>query len=183
MALVVQAAAPAAQSASWLDRPIVQWQSAGTAMPSPPPKKESTPALAKRCASIVITGSPADALLAQAGWVPFLHVDRRIARDDVEVVGGMATASPSCAPATFNLFVFVGGRFAGTLSPALMETAHDGVAGSVRLTGQGTLTAEFARYTAADAECCPSSIVRVTYRLNRQGSAPVVEAVGVRPVR
>lgn len=184
MALVVQASAAAsAQSASWLDRPMARWQSAGAAIPSPPPTPESRSAVATRCASAVATGSPADAELEKAGWVPFLHVDRRLTRDDVEVVGGMAEASPACEPATFNLFLFVGGQFAGTLSPSSMNAARDGVAGSVRLTGQDALTTEFARYTAADAECCPSSVVRVTYRIDRKGSAPALEPIEARRVR
>jgi hypothetical protein len=183
MALVVQASAPAAQSAPWLDRPMAMWHSAGAAIPMPPPAPESRSAVAARCASTVATGSPADAVLAKAGWVPFLHVDRRLTREDVEVVGGMAAATPACEPATYNLFVFVGGQFAGTVSPAPMQAARDGAAGAVRLTGRDALTVEFARYTATDADCCPSSIVRVTYRINRQSSAPVLEAVDARRVR
>jgi hypothetical protein len=182
--LVVQAAAGAfAQSASWLDRPIAQWQSAGAAIPSPPTTSEPVPTVAKRCAAVVASGSRVDTLLEKAGWVPFLHVDRRLTRDDIEVVGGMAAAGPTCEPTMFNLFVFVGGQFAGTVSPASMHTARDGVAGSVRLTGQDALTSEFARYTAADADCCPSSIVRVTYRITRKSPVPVLEAVDARKVR
>ena len=124
-----------------------------------------------------------DALVAKASWLPFLHVDRRIIRDDVEVVGGLAAAGPACEPTTFNLFVFVGGRFAGTLSPSAMSASRDGVAGSVRLTGQDAMTTEFGRYTAADSECCPSSVVRVSYRINRAGPAPLLEAVEARRVR
>ena len=124
-----------------------------------------------------------DALVTSGGWLPFLHVDRRVTRDDVEVIGGMATAGPGCEPTAFNLFVFVGGRFAGTLSPSSMRTSRDGVAGSVRLTGQDAIVAEFARYTAADSECCPSSIVRVSYRVNRAGPAAVVEALDASRVR
>jgi hypothetical protein len=162
---------------------MTTWNAAGAAIPSPPKTPEQPRALATRCASIVADGSTVDALLHAAGWVPFLHVDRRLTRDDVEVVGGLAAAGPSCEPTSFNLFVFVGGRFAGTLSPSLMHTGRDGVAGSVRLSGPNALTSEFARYTAADAECCPSSIVRVTYRINRQGASPAVEAVEANRVR
>ena len=124
-----------------------------------------------------------DARVAGGGWLPFLHVDRRITRDDVEVVGGLAAAGPGCEPTVFNLFVFVGGQFAGTLSPASMRQSRDGAAGSVRLTGQDAIVAEFARYTPADSECCPSSIVRVSYRINRAGQAPVIEALQASRVR
>jgi len=177
------ATALAAQAGSWLDRPLARWNSAGAAMPAPPASPDARPALARRCASLVAAGSAVDALVTRAGWVPFLHLDRRLTRDDVEVVGGMAAAGPACEPTVFNLFVFVGGRFAGTLSPSSMSTSRDGVAGSVRLMGPDALTTEFARYTATDSECCPSSVVRVSYRINRAGAAPVLEASEARRVR
>jgi hypothetical protein len=180
---VLLAAALAAQSGSWLDRPLTKWNAAGATMPAPPASQEARAPLARRCASLVASGSAVDALVTKAGWVPLLHLDRRISRDDVEVVGGMAAAGPACDPTVFNLFVFVGGRFAGTLSPASMSTSRDGAAGSVRLTGPDAMTTEFARYTAADSECCPSSVVRVSYRLNRAGAATVLEAVEARRVR
>jgi hypothetical protein len=181
--ILAAGAVPLAQSSSWLDRALAKWNSGGSAIPAPPASAETRSALVRRCSSSVGTGSAADTLIAKAGWTPFLHTDRRITRDDVEVVGGMAAAGPGCEPTIFNLFVFVGGRFAGTLSPASMSTARDGAAGSVRLIGQDALTSEFGRYTDADSACCPSSIVRVTYRLNRAGSTPVLAAVDVKRVR
>jgi len=172
-----------AQSSAWVDRVTEKWNAAGAAIPAPPASHELKAALVQRCASIVVTEGAAAALLAQAGWTPFLHLDRRIARDDVDVVGGMAAATPDCQPAMFNLFVFLGGRFAGTLAPSPMSLARDGVAGAVRLAGTDSITAEFARYGPADSECCPSSVVRVTYRINRGTPAPVLEAVEMRRVR
>ena len=74
--------------------------------------------------------SAAAQAVRHAGWVPFLHFDRAIARDDIEVLGGMTAATSSgCEPTTFNLFVFVGGTFAGTISPIVMGQGRDGVAG------------------------------------------------------
>jgi hypothetical protein len=172
-----------AQSSAWVDRVTEKWNTAGAGIPAPPASQEARAALAKRCASFVVTEGAAAAVIAKAGWTPFLHLDKQITRDDLEVVGGMAAATPDCQPAVFNLFVFTGDRFAGTLSPSWMSLARDGVAGAVRLTGPDTITAEFARYTATDAECCPSSIVRVTYRINRSGATPVLEAVESRRVR
>ena len=68
-----------------------------------------------------MTASAAAQAVRSAGWVPFLHFDRAIARDDIEVLGGMTAAtSPGCEPTMFNLFVFVGGTFAGTISPIVM---------------------------------------------------------------
>jgi hypothetical protein len=172
-----------AQSSAWVDRIAEKWNAAGAGIPAPPASQEARPALAKRCAPFVATDGAAVATIAQAGWTPFLHLDKQITRDDIEVVGGMAAATPDCQPAVFNLFVFAGGRFVGTLSPGPMSAAQDGAAGPVRLAGMDTILAEFSRYKPADAACCPSSVARVTYRINRAGPAPVLEAVETRRVR
>jgi len=172
-----------AQSSSWVDRVTEHWNRAGVTIAAPPASQESHPALAKRCGSFVVTEGAAAAAVAHAGWTPFLHLDKQLTREDVEVIGGMVTATPDCQPAVFNLFVFVGGRFAGTLSPSSMSLGRDGAAGPVRLAGSDNLVAEFSRYTPTDTECCPSSVVRVTYRINRAGPAPVVQAVETKRVR
>jgi hypothetical protein len=131
-----------------------------------------------------LTASATAQALRNAGWVPFFHFDRAIARDDIEVLGGMTAAtSPGCEPTTFNLFVFVGGTFAGTISPNVMGQGRDGVAGAVRVTAADALTAEFARYMAKDAECCPSSRDRVTYRIERAGSRPTLVPLDLRTLR
>src|SRR5262245_29038929 len=149
-----------AQSSSWVDRVTEHWNRAGASIGTPPASPESRPALAKRCGSFVVTEGAAAAAVAQSGWTPFLHLDKQLTRDDVEVIGGMVAATPDCQPAVFNLFVFVAGRFAGTLSPSTMSLGRDGAAGPVRLAGSDNLVAEFSRYTPTDTECCPSSVVR-----------------------
>ena len=63
-----------------------------------------------------------------------------------------------------------------------MTTARDGVIGAVRIVDDTALTAEFARYTANDSECCPSSRVKVTYRIDR-GQAAVVTPVSSQALR
>ena len=172
-----------AQSSSWVDRVTEHWNRAGAGVPTPPASQESRPALAKRCSSFVATEGAAAAAVTQAGWTPFLHFDKQLTRDDIEVIGGMVAATPDCQPAVFNLFVFAGGRFVGTLSPSLIAKDQDGAAGPVRLAGMDTILAEFSRYKPTDTACCPSSVVRVSYRINRTGAAPVLEAVETRKVR
>ena len=95
----------------------------------------------------------------------------------------MTAANPGCEPTTFNVFVFSGGKFAGTLSPTVMTQGRDGVAGAVRLTGPDEVTAEFARYDGKDTECCPSSRVRVTYRIELAGSQPSLAPLDMRTLR
>ena len=168
----------------WLDRPLAAWTHAAGTVPQARAGTESQSALEQRCGSSSLTASAAAEAVRKVGWAPFLHFDRAIAGDDVEVIGGMtAAAVPGCEPTMFNLFVFVGGTFAGTISPMVMGQGSDGVVGAVRITGADALTAEFARYTTKDTACCPSSRVRVTYRIERAGAQPTLVPVGRRTLR
>jgi hypothetical protein len=167
----------------WLDRPMTAWNQPAASVPVAQKGTEAQAALDRRCGSSTLATSTTADFIRKAGWVPFLHQDRSIARDDVEVIGGMSAASPGCEPTVFNLFVFVVGRFAGTVSPMVMTQNRDGAAGAVRITGPDALTTEFARYTATDSECCPSSRVRVTYRIDRTGSRTTLLPTEARQVR
>lgn len=169
---------------SWLDRPLAAWSHAPGTVPHARAGTESQSALERRCGSSSLTASAAAQAVRNAGWVPFRHFDRAIAREDMEILGGMTeAASPGCEPTMFNLFVFVGGIFAGTISPIVMGQGRDGVAGAVRVTAADALTAEFARYMAKDTECCPTSRVRVTYRIERAGPQPTLVPVDIRTLR
>jgi len=182
-AAITAAAVSAQAAAGWLDRPMTSWNQQAAGVPVAQKGAEAQAALDRRCGSSTLGTSPTANPIRKAGWVPFLHQDRSIARDDVDVIGGMSAASPGCEPTVFNLFVFVGGRFAGTLSPMVMTQNRDGAAGAVRVTSADALNAEFARYTATDTDCCPSSRVRVTYRIDRTSARPTIAATEVRQVR
>ena len=110
------------------------------------PTGEKIAEVAKRCKLSIRRDTPAQRALAEAGWLPYLHVDREIVQRDVEIVGGMTEADGMCRPMDYNIFVFVGGRLAGTLSPLLMTSRTDGAIGAVRLAPDDTIAAEFARY-------------------------------------
>lgn len=174
---------PAQSSASWLDRPLLPWNEVAAGLAAPERSEERPETLEARCGVTALAASGPAAMLRAAGWTPFLHLDQSIARGDVEVIGGMSGAGSNCAPTAFNLFVFVDGRFAGTLSPATMVPGRDGAAGAVRLTGADTLTAEFARFGPSDPECCPSSRVRVSYRIDKGGVRALIVPVDVRQLR
>jgi len=166
----------------WLDRPLEPWHRAGAAVP-PSGKQATSDAAIKTCAlGTPASATQADAAVARAGWVPFLHQDRATTRGDVEVIAGLTGVTTLCEPVGFNLFVFVGNRFAGTLSPGPMTAHHDGAIGAVRLATDDRLTAEFERYAPGDSDCCPSSRVRVTYRIDR-GATPMVQATSVEKLR
>ena len=183
-ATLVPPTASAQSDASWLDRPLAAWSQAPGTVPQARAGTESQSALERRCGSSSLRASAAAEAVRKVGWAPFLHFDRAIAREDIEILGGMtAAASPGCEPTVFNLFVFVGGTFAGTISPIVMGQGRDGVVGAVRVTAADALTAEFARYTTKDTECCPTSRVRVTYRIERAGPQPTLVPVDIRTLR
>lgn len=183
--LLVIAVAARAQQPSWLDRPLANWNVAGQKTPAAAANEESIAELSKRCALLPLKGTTAgERALADAGWVPFYVFDRQMVQRDVEIVGGLSAADGMCRPAKFNVFVFVSGQLAGTLSPTAMTSRSDGsIGGGVRLAEDETIGAEFARYAEPDPLCCPSTRVTVRYRIDRQSTPPVVVPVSVQPTR
>lgn len=173
-----------APSLSWLDRPLSSWNRAGATLPNVlATKDDSRAALINRCKLDLRQSTTPERALAAAGWIPFLHFDGQLLQDDVEVIDGMTDADGMCRPVTFNVFVFVGGRFAGTLSPQPMTSRLDGSIGAVRIVSTDAITAEFARYKPADPLCCPSSRVMVRFRIDRTGPDVVVTPVELRTTR
>lgn len=80
-----------------------------------------------------------------------------------------------CRPRQYQDFVFVRGAFAGTLSPQAMDSRADGALSQVRLQNGSRLTAEYLRYTAKDALCCPSSTTSIVFEIAKD--APLVRPV------
>jgi hypothetical protein len=171
-----------ADRASWLDRPLVNWNTAGASLPRPADSAESVTAVISRCKLQPPRTTAAEQAVEAAGWIPFWNVDQQLVREDIEIVGGMRAADGMCRPMTYNLFVFVSGRFAGTLSPMPMMSRLDGASGAVRI-GQAMVTAEFVRYTSSDPLCCPSSRVTLSYRIERTPAGPLVAPIEVRTTR
>ena len=167
---------------TWLDRPLANWNTAGQAIPPAPDGKELKRDVIARCSLTPPRATPGERALDAAGSDPFWNVDRQLIRDDVEIVGGMREADGMCDPVTYNLFVFVAGRFAGVLSPVPMTSRLDASSGAVRMQ-LPVITAEFARYTGSDALCCPSSRMSVRYRLDTTPDGPVVVPLETRTTR
>ena len=183
-ALLLSASIADAQTASatWLDRPLSGWNKAGGQVPPAPSASETTASVISRCRLTPPFSTVAEQAIRAAGWIPFWNVDQQLVREDIEIVGGMRQADSMCRPATYNLFAFVGGQFAGILSPVPMTSGGDGASGAVR-TPLPAITAEFARYTNADALCCPSARVVVRYRIDRTTEGPVVVPEDIRITR
>jgi len=168
---------------SWLDRPLSVWNTAGSPVPKAAAAVDETKEeIISRCRLTPPRSTAAERAVDAAGWVPFWNFAQQLVREDVEIVGGMSGADGMCRPAAYNLFVFVGERFAGVLSPASMTSRLDGSSGAVRLP-LPNITAEFARYTTSDPLCCPSSRVTVRYRIDRTAAGPVVAPVEIRTTR
>jgi hypothetical protein len=180
VATVTTAQAPAP---SWLDKPLTGWNVPASSLPAAPKVDTAARSNFARCQISERRGTGAERAVADAGWMPFLVFDRELVSGDIEIVGGMASADGMCRPLAFNVFVFVGGRFAGTLSPGPMDSRTDGVVGAVRILDTNTMSAEFSRYLAQDALCCPSLRVSVRYRVERGAKGPVVAAAEIRAIR
>jgi LppP/LprE lipoprotein len=183
--LFTTAAVAQAPEPTWLDRPLSNWNKAATTLPRAVPNGETIAEAMKRCGDLrTLRNTPAERALADAGWLPFHMFDRQILQRDVEIVGGLAGVDGMCRPIDFNVFVFVAGRFAGTLSPGEMSSRNDGsIAGGIRLAEDDTIAAEFARYAESDPLCCPSGRVTVRYRIDRKALSAVVVPVSTQPTR
>jgi len=167
----------------WLDRPLSNWNSAGSAMPRPAAYEESIAGIAKRCDVTSKRATPAERSVSDAGWIPFYVFDRQVVQGDVEIIGGLSAADGMCRPVNYNVFVFVGARFAGTLSPVRMTSRVDGAIGAVRLSQEGIIAAEFMRYVDRDPLCCPSGRVTLRYHVDRTSTPPLVVPSAMQPTR
>lgn len=168
---------------SWLDQPLANWNRPGASLPKPPAARESLPDLLKRCQWTPRRSTAAERALTDAGWIPTLYMDRQIVQGDLEIISGAREADSQCQPATFNMFVFLGGRFVGTLSPQLMTSRRDGSPGAVRILANDVITAEFVRFRDRDPECCPSSHMAVRFQVDRTSSVPSIAPLDVRTTR
>jgi hypothetical protein len=180
-ALVLLCSHGATAQTAWLDQPLTGWNAPGTALPKGTMDATARADAVTRCKLLPPT-TTVDRALEAAGWIPQPHLDRPLVSDDVEIVAGFSSLDASCAPTAFNLFVFVGGRFAGTLSPRLMSPRQDAAAGPIRFVSEG-ISAEFARYKPGDSDCCPTARMAVQYRIDRSPSGPSVVPVTVRTTR
>lgn len=197
-------------SGAWLDKATPNWNRPGAAIPpspaptSPPeqpthnwwtganspdgpsilassPKEER---YFERCKRLLRPATLAeDKALQDAGWVLFgqAHVFGK-----QTVMLAMAAVDGMCRPMQYQAFAFVDGRFAGTLSPGLMDSRTDGAIDTIRFvqdpsrTEQGATSgdmvpyASFRRYQESDPLCCPSATSDVTYGLTREDGNPVL---------
>jgi len=99
---------------------------------------------------------------------------------DTTVLLAEASMDGMCRPWDYQAFVFVKRRFAGTLSPTLMDSRTDGALSEVRLLSPTSIQVVFLRYVDADPLCCPSRLTTVRYRVEGRGKGPVVVPVSAK---
>jgi heat shock protein HslJ len=175
--IVVAAAAAWATEPSWLDAATpAGWNVPGQRVPLA--ARAASPAPDRRCAAQyrVPSKSRADREVAKAGWdlVGPLQVFGA-----TELVTAASGVDGMCRPLGYQAFVFIDGKFAGTLSPRPMDARTDGTASAIHLVASDRLIVEYARYTDQDPLCCPSAMSAVTFTVRRLRVGAVVEPVDV----
>ncbi len=158
--------AGAQSSYSWLDaKPMPNWNSRSRAILQT--GKMPAGELA-RCGKFVRQPTlAADKLLAKYGWT---LVGPAQVYGKTTIVSWAQGFDGMCRPRSFQTMVFVGNRVAGTLSPAPMDSRTDGSLVNVKMTSETTLTAEYVRYRASDALCCPYKTEAVTFIIKPDGA-------------
>ena len=161
MILIVVAGVSA--QTSWLDRPLTNWNNTNGIIPTAPRSTGETPTIARCSSGVRQPESIADRALTRVGWSLFGASQTYGA---VTLINAMASVDGMCRPNQYNTFVFVSNRFAGTLSPNVMNSRSDGAISEARLNNLTNVSADFTRYTSGDAMCCPSQTSTVSYSIN-----------------
>lgn len=142
LALVAVAAGAAPGDASWLDKLEKNWNQAGAKLPKAPAGHGDAPSA--RCdSSVRPPTSEEDRAVALEGWSllgPAYVYDRTRAFLAMSSVDGM------CRPLGYQGFVFVDGKFAGTLAPEPMDSGKDGALDEIRLQAGEAFAARFRRH-------------------------------------
>jgi hypothetical protein len=159
--------------ATWLDEPApAPWNKLGMSIPAAP---KIQGAIDPKCRELARP--------------PQLEEDKRVREQGWDLVGGYqggwqmlvirgtAGYDGMCRPRQYQDFVFVRGAFAGTLSPQGMDSRADGALSRVSLESESRVIAEYERYAASDAACCPSRTTRVVFDIAKDG--PVVRPASV----
>ena len=169
---ILSAGIAVGQNETWLDKPLKNWNMAGARIPKAPQPK-SDPVLRSRCGTEVRPATTVgDRQVTRMGWKlygPLLIFGK------TSVIRALADVDGMCRPLSFQIFVFVGEKFAGTLAPTPMNSRADGSAAEIRLRSATQVQVEFARYIPSDPLCCPSKKQSVEYSIERGLVIPSIE--------
>lgn len=162
---------------AWLDGPLPQWNQPGMAVPVAPQSEGDLASNASLCDRTVRPPeTAADYEVTGAGWS---LVGSYEGGWGIVTVTGTTGFDGMCRPIGYQIFVFVDGVFAGTISPEPMESRTSG-AGTLSRVSSGQLFATFVRYADLDPLCCPSRpSALVEYQVERTDGGPVLAATRV----
>ena len=182
-ALVALSAHAGAQSAAsrWLDaKTVANWNKPGMTIPRGPKSQyaEEIADCEKRGAEETAKSPPTPETrqVSAAGWLG-AAVDKRAG--DTVIVFARNGVDGMCRPMDYQYFVFVAGKFAGTLAPRPMVSREDGSGWLEEKPQARRFTVEFARYRKNDPLCCPSRTSTVTYELRDGAGGALVVPAGV----
>jgi len=162
-------------SAKWLDSPLKQWNIAGAKLPVEP--IQDWDKAYPECRPLHHPEVGEEEAVAKAGWMIFGSSGDE---GKLAVVSGGIGFDGMCRPDDLQLFVFVEGKFAGTLSPAPMYARSDGVVATVSIPESDKIVVEFKRYEGDDPLCCPSGMSEATFLIQRDAKGPVATLISVR---
>jgi hypothetical protein len=171
-------AAAQAVPATWLDRPLVAWNTPGEAVP----RAAIIEAPGGMCMAQERGPSSPEDLQVYTGTLGWRLEQYwpNVRRGADAIVLATSRYDGMCRPIGYQAFAFRGGRYAGTLSPVEMDSRTDGsLTDPPVFSGDGTIVATFTRYAPTDPLCCPSRpATRVTYRIENAAGGPVVVPAG-----
>lgn len=159
---------------SWLDRPLVNWNRRMAALPAP--VRDAQYPMTARCREQARPAASAgERALVRRGWTLIGAVQ---SFGTTRLITATAGFDGMCRPWGHQAFVYVEGRYAGTLAPVPMYSRLDGSMTIARLFSPKSIAAEFARYGESDARCCPSRTSTVSYTI-RADETPEVKPTNV----
>jgi hypothetical protein len=155
----------AAKGGSWLDGGVANWNHPGAAVPK---ASSGDAANRERCKDLLRPPSGVhDRALTTQGWLlygPLQRFGRAV------VVTGASDLDGKCQPLGFQVFVFFERKFAGTLSPGLMNAGRDGSESRFSLSRERRIQAEYSRYSKNDP--LPSASATVQFEIEDKAEGP-----------
>jgi hypothetical protein len=152
----------------WLDGDLHSWNTPHAAVPAAP--RQASVGVSYCESSVRPPETAEDTQVAARGWLLYAPYQRGW---HVSIVQGTLGFDANCRPVNYQVFVFLDGTFAGTLSPEPMLPRSDGALVEFGFGPEG-LSALYDRYTPADALCCPSAQTRVSFTTAQTPAGPVL---------
>jgi hypothetical protein len=166
---------PPAGGGRWLDAPLKNWNTPKAQIPSAPAPIAVWPDDPSCSRNVRSPRTVEDHAVRAAGW--FLIVGSAYSDKDTTLIRANTAVDGMCRPLGYQVFVFVDGVFAGTLSPVPMHSRADGALVRAEPLDDHNIVARYSRYAASDPLCCPSRTSTVTFRIDR--AIPLVTPVTV----